>query len=102
MPGVLREPTRVHCLAVVSEAKGLRPSDLGVLVHSTAHVAPSATLGPGTWVQPNATVASMSHLGMCCHVNRNASVGHPHTVGAGFAASIPERTPLDSATWEKG
>jgi UDP-3-O-[3-hydroxymyristoyl] glucosamine N-acyltransferase len=81
MPGVLREPTVSIVWRLYSEAKGLRPSDLGVLVHSTAHVAPSATLGPGTWVQPNATVASMSHLGMCCHVNRNASVGHHNRWG---------------------
>ena len=81
MPGVLREPAASKVWAAFSAQKGLTPEQLSVLVHATAHVAPSATLGPGTWVQPNATVASMTRLGMMCHVNRGATIGHHNQWG---------------------
>ena len=82
MPGVLREPAASLVWQVMSAATGLDVAQLGVIVHPTAEVAPSAFLGPGTWVQPGATIATMSRLGMCCHVNRMASVGHHNHWGS--------------------
>lgn len=81
MPGVLREPAASQVWQVMSEVKGLEPSQLGVIVHPSAQVAPSAVLGSGTWVQPGAAVATMSRLGICCYVNRMASVGHHNKWG---------------------
>ena len=39
---------------------------------------------------------------MCCHVNRNASVGHHNRWGRFCRINPGAHTPLDSATWEKG
>ena len=101
MPGVLREPAVSLTWEAMQKAKGLKVEELGVLVHPSAQVAPSAELGPGTWVQPHATVATMSKLGPCCYVNRHASVGH-HNVWGAFQGSIPERIPLDLWCWANG
>lgn len=82
MLGVLREPAASSVWGVFQSAKGLSESALGVIVHPSAEVAPSAVLGPGTWVQPHAVIASMSRLGLCSYVNRHASVGHHNVWGA--------------------
>lgn len=82
MPGVMHEPAVSAVMQAVMTATGLDFSQLGVIVHPTANIAPSARIGAGTWVHAQATVASFSQLGPCCHVNRNASVGHHNQWGA--------------------
>ena len=88
MLGVLREPAASAVWGAVHAATGLSETALGVVVHPSADIAPSAVLGPGTWVQPHATVATMSRLGMCSYVNRHASVGH-HNVWGAFSRINP-------------
>lgn len=82
MLGVLREPAASIIWKAVESAKDLPETALGVIVHPTAEISPSAVLGPGTWIQPHAVVSAMSRLAMCCYVNRHASVGHHNTWGA--------------------
>ena len=53
-----------------------------VVVHPTAHVAPSAVLGPGVFVGPNAVIGSAAVLDEHVFVSRGALVGHHASFGA--------------------
>lgn len=88
MPGVMHEPAVSKVWADVAHQTGLTFNDLSTVVHPSASIAPSAQVGPGTWVHAQATVASLTVLGACCHVNRNASVGH-HNVWGAFSRINP-------------
>jgi sugar O-acyltransferase (sialic acid O-acetyltransferase NeuD family) len=48
----------------------------GSVIHPSAVVAPSATIGPGCFVAAGAVVASGARLGAHCIVNTGASVDH--------------------------
>jgi len=54
---------------------------LGQLVHPTAYVARTASLGPGTIVCPFGLVASAAMVGANVVVNTYASIGHDAIVG---------------------
>ena len=56
---------------------------LDAIIHPTAYVCGSATLGAGTQVLAQAVVAASSMLGDACIVNHKASVDHDCVVGAG-------------------
>ncbi len=51
------------------------------LVHPSAEVAPSATLGRGTVVGVRAVIASHTRIGRHVYVNRGALIGHHDTIG---------------------
>lgn len=51
-------------------------------IHRGAYVAPSAVIGAGTIVYPNATVHGHVRLGTGVVVNSNASIGHECEIGA--------------------
>lgn len=53
----------------------------GVLVHSSAHISPDATIGDGTVICHSAFIGSLAHIGSNCYLSRNASVGHDAVVG---------------------
>jgi len=57
-----------------------RPSD--VVIHPTAWVSPSANIGPGVFVGPNAVVHSEAHLDEGVIVNSGAIVEHHCRLGA--------------------
>jgi sugar O-acyltransferase (sialic acid O-acetyltransferase NeuD family) len=51
------------------------------LVHPSAIVSPTATLGPGTVVCPFAVVSDSATTGCCALLNYHASMGHDSTAG---------------------
>lgn len=59
-------------------AAGLVPA---TLIHATAFVAPSATVGPGTVVMPGAMINPAVVIGADCIINTGAVVEHDCTVG---------------------
>lgn len=61
-----------------AEAAGV---SFATIVHPTARVSTTATLGPGTIVSAGAIVAAHARLGRHVIVNRGALVGHHTTVG---------------------
>lgn len=52
------------------------------LVHPTAHVAPSATLGDGVVVSAGAVIAAHTRIGAHVVVNRGSLIGHHADIGA--------------------
>jgi UDP-perosamine 4-acetyltransferase len=58
---------------------------LPVLVHPAAHVAPSASLGPGSQVLPGAMVGPGARLGTAVLVNTGAIVEHDGQLADGVA-----------------
>ena len=72
----------------VAETLRARGAEFLTLVHPTAVVAPSATIGPGTIVCPHAVVSDAARLGRCTLVNYHASVAHDAVTG-GFAVLSP-------------
>lgn len=53
------------------------------VVHPSAVVYSTASLGEGAYVSANATIASSSVIGRHARINRNAAVGHDVTVADG-------------------
>lgn len=47
-----------------------------VLIHPTAYVSPTASIGKGTVVLPNATINTDCHIGNACIINCGAIVDH--------------------------
>lgn len=81
-------------------ARGL---EFGRLVHPSAQVSRSATLGPGTIVGPHAVIAAHVRLGEHVIVNRGALIGHHSRVGD-FAtlspgANVAGRTEIGTAAY---
>jgi sugar O-acyltransferase (sialic acid O-acetyltransferase NeuD family) len=54
---------------------------LGQLIHPTAYVSPTASLGPGTIICPFGFVANAASVGANVVVNTYASIGHDATIG---------------------
>jgi len=73
------------------------------LVHPTAWVSPSASLGTGTVVMANATVQADAILGQGCIVNTAASVDHDCKLGDGVhvcpGANLGGDLRVGSSSW---
>jgi sugar O-acyltransferase (sialic acid O-acetyltransferase NeuD family) len=59
-------------------AAGVR---FATLIHPTAHVSPTATLGEGCFVGAGAVIAAYTSLGAHVFVNRGVLIGHHTTLG---------------------
>jgi sugar O-acyltransferase (sialic acid O-acetyltransferase NeuD family) len=57
--------------------------EAAVVVHPSAHVSPSARLGPGTVVAPGVVIGAATELGPHVLAGRGALVGHHTRIGAG-------------------
>lgn len=53
----------------------------GSVIHPTAYVAPTATIGDGTIVCPMAFVGPFAKVGMNCAINVHSTVGHDVVLG---------------------
>lgn len=82
IPGVRRR---------VAEDLLARGADFLTLIHPTAIVAPTATLGPGSIVCPGAIVSDAAQLGRFGLVNYHASLAHDSSAGD-FAVLSPYAT----------
>jgi len=82
IPGVRRR---------VAEALAARGAEFLTLVHPTAVVAPTATLGPGSIVCPHAVVSDSAATGRLVLVNYHASLAHDAVAGD-FAVLSPYAT----------
>ena len=51
------------------------------VIHPTASVAESATIGEGTWIGANVTIGPDTNIGKCCIINNNSNVDHDCVVG---------------------
>ncbi len=60
-----------------------RSRSLPVVQHARSWVSPSATCGAGTVIMANATVQTLSRIGIACIINTNASVDHDCILGDG-------------------
>jgi sugar O-acyltransferase (sialic acid O-acetyltransferase NeuD family) len=99
-----RVGAEIHGLGVVSTVGGLGRSfvvgaagdrlayaarleaqewEAAIVVHPSAHVSPSARLGPGTIVAPGVVVGAATELGPHVLAGRGALVGHHTRIGAG-------------------
>lgn len=80
-------------MTIVGQASSLGFRNWITLVHPTAHVSPSASLGKGSFVAPLASVSSQSSVGDFVVIGRNSTVGHDVRIGnftsIGPGASIP-------------
>jgi sugar O-acyltransferase (sialic acid O-acetyltransferase NeuD family) len=75
------EQGRDRCeLAQKMTDQGLTPT---VLIHRTAYVATTASLGEGCQVLPMSAICEGAKIGRYCIVNTNASVDHDCTIGDG-------------------
>jgi sugar O-acyltransferase (sialic acid O-acetyltransferase NeuD family) len=79
IPGVRRR---------VAESLLARGAEFLALVHPTAVVAPTATLGSGSIVCPHAVVSDAAHVGRFTLVNYHASIAHDASTGD-FAVLSP-------------
>lgn len=52
-----------------------------VLIHPTAYISPSATIGTGTVVAPHATIHTNVNIGKGCIVSINAVIDHDVKIG---------------------
>ncbi|ATX81432.1 sugar O-acyltransferase, sialic acid O-acetyltransferase NeuD family [Mariprofundus ferrinatatus] len=57
--------------------------EIPCLIHPTAWVSPSATVGAGTVVMANATIQADARIGQGCIINTAASIDHDCTIGDG-------------------
>jgi len=76
----------------VAEELAAAGATFGILVHPSAFVSPSATLGPGTVVFPGALVQSQASLGEHVIVNTGAIVEHDCVIANGASLSPGCRT----------
>ena len=84
--------------AVAANVRAIAPEFKFVtVVHPTAWVSPSATLGEGTLVLTGAIVHAMCNVGVHSIINTKASLDHESTVGA-FASLLPGVTTGGSVT----
>ncbi len=75
--GLANLPGRMRLFQMMGELGVVQPP----LVHPTAHVATSATIGVGTTVLARASVGPMSAIGRNCVLTQSAVVTHHCTVG---------------------
>lgn len=73
------DPARRRRVAEFATARDRR---IGSFVHRAAWVAPSAELGEGVIVYPNATIHGRVRLGRGVVANSNATIGHECRIGA--------------------
>lgn len=76
LPATCILTTPAYRLALVDEASALGIVRFRSLVHPTASIAKSASLGPGSLVNTRGVVASNTILGRHVLVNRGATLGH--------------------------
>lgn len=72
IPGIRRQ---------VAEDLASRGGEFLTLIHPTAIVAPSASIGTGSIVCPYAIVSDSASVGRCSLLNYHTSLGHDATVG---------------------
>lgn len=72
IPGVRRR---------VAESLRARGAEFLTLIHPTAIVAPTATIGAGSILCPGAIVSDAATLGACVLMNYHASLGHDAAAG---------------------
>ncbi len=65
----------------VAESLLARGAEFLSLVHPTAIVAPTATIGPGAILCPHVIVSDAARLGRCALMNYHASLGHDASAG---------------------
>jgi sugar O-acyltransferase (sialic acid O-acetyltransferase NeuD family) len=70
-----------HGRRLLADRLAERGAELATIVHPTAWVAPTASLGPGTIVAPFAFVGPEAQLGANVALNIYASVGHDAVLG---------------------
>jgi sugar O-acyltransferase (sialic acid O-acetyltransferase NeuD family) len=70
---------RLQIQAFLTE-QGLKPE---ILIHQTAYVSETASLGPGTQVYAMASVCASARVGEACIINTAASVDHDCIIGNG-------------------
>jgi acetyltransferase-like isoleucine patch superfamily enzyme len=88
MPGVMHEPAVSAVYHDVIRATGIADHAFGSIAHPSATIAPSAALGPGTWIHARANVATLARVGLWCHLNIGTSIGH-HSVLDDFSRLNP-------------
>ena len=73
-----------------SEARSLKMKPHPAIVHQSASVSPSASLGPGTTVNRLVAIGSRAKIGSHVQVNRSVSIGHGARVGnfVSFGAAV--------------
>ncbi len=70
---------RYNTIIAIAEAGG----KIGKLVHPSAYVSPTATIGAGTIILPNASVGTDVVMAYGCIINMGAIVDHKTLLGVG-------------------
>ncbi len=87
---------------LTQEAEKLGLINWFTLVHPSASVSPSATLGKGVFVGPLASVSSETRIGEFATLGRNSTVGHHTSIGdyclVGPGAIIPGNVDVGADT----
>lgn len=87
-------------IELVDDTEG---AELLTVVHPTAHVGPTVTLGRGTIVAPNVTIARDGVIGDACIINFGAQIGHDalveKTVFIGPGAAIGGNVTIREYAW---
>jgi sugar O-acyltransferase (sialic acid O-acetyltransferase NeuD family) len=81
-----------------AESKGMKPVSI---IHSTAYVAPSATIGEGTFVAPQAVVSVNAKVGAHSIIHIHSSIGHDSSISQ-FCAVLPGARISGNVTLEDG
>ena len=66
---------------LAGQLKQLKGAKLVTLVHPTAYVSPSATVGAGTVVEPKAVINTNSQIGQGCIISVGTVVDHDCLIG---------------------
>jgi acetyltransferase-like isoleucine patch superfamily enzyme len=87
---------------LVQEALELGYANWFTLVHPSASVSPSASLGKGVFVGPLASVSSETQIGEFSTLGRNSTIGHHSSIGSfslvGPGAVIPGNVEVGART----
>ena len=73
---VSHEPVKTILYEAFQEVLALKHAQFPRLIHPSAVVSRSASLGFGLHIEPNVTVSACSKLGFGIHIKRGSSVGH--------------------------
>jgi sugar O-acyltransferase (sialic acid O-acetyltransferase NeuD family) len=65
--------TRKQCIEALKKYSNFEPVSI---IHPTAVIAKSASLGKGCFIHPQVTISTNAKIGDHCVINYNASVGH--------------------------
>lgn len=66
---------------IIDQLKQVEGATLVTLVHPTAYVSPSATVGAGTVVEPKAVINTHSQIGQGCIISVGTVVDHDCVIG---------------------